>query len=292
MKFRVTHITEYGYSQPVALCRNEACLLPRETRLQKCLRSELRVDPAAVDFRERSDIFGNRINHFAVQYPHEKLLVTALSEVEVVSDPQLLTALNGMPWEVVQKQLASERNPQIFAALPFLYASPLIQCPEGLAAYARLSFPAGRALGDAVAELMTRIYTDFTYAPGATNVTTALAEVLKTRRGVCQDFAHLGVACLRSLGLAARYVSGYIETLPPPGQERLVGADASHAWFSVFAPTIGWVDFDPTNNQLPAEQHITVAWGRDFSDVSPLKGVALGGGQHKVKVSVDVARIV
>ncbi len=292
MKFRVTHTTEYGYSQPVALCRNEACLLPRDTVWQQCLRSELQVDPVPADFRERSDFFGNRISHFAVQYPHEKLRVTALNEVVVSPDPQLLTAANQFPWDMVQKQLASERNPKVFSALPFLYDSPLARWSAELEAYARVSFPAGRPLGEATAELMTRIYTDFTYEPGVTTVTTPLVEVMETRRGVCQDFAHLGVACLRSLGLAARYVSGYIETLPPPGQERLVGADASHAWFSVFAPTLGWIDFDPTNNKSLGEQHITVAWGRDFSDVSPLKGVALGGGKHKVKVSVDVARIV
>jgi transglutaminase-like putative cysteine protease len=137
---------------------------------------------------------------------------------------------------------------------------------------------------------MQRIYRDFAYDPESTTIATPLAEVLKTRRGVCQDFAHLAIGCLRSMGLAARYVSGYIETLPPPGQERLVGADASHAWFSVYAADAGWIDFDPTNNKLLSDQHITVAWGRDFADVSPLRGVALGGGKHKVEVSVDVAR--
>jgi len=290
MKFRVTHITEYSYSQPAALCRNEACLLLRDVRRQKCLLSELRIDPEPDDFRERRDFFGNRISHFAVQHPHEKLQVTAISEVEVSPDPQLLAAANLVSWDAIEKQLAGKNDPQIFAALPFLYDSPLAQRSAELDAYARPSFSAGRPLGEAVSELMTRIYTDFTYEPGVTTVTTPLDEVLTTRRGVCQDFAHLGVACLRSLGLPARYVSGYIETLPPPGQQRLVGADASHAWFSVFSPTLGWIDFDPTNNKLLGEQHITVAWGRDFSDVSPLKGVALGGGNHKVNVSVDVAR--
>ncbi|MDH3453920.1 MAG: transglutaminase family protein, partial [Desulfuromonadales bacterium] len=147
-----------------------------------------------------------------------------------------------------------------------------------------------RLLADAVSDLMQRIYHDFSYDPGVTTIATPLSEVMATRRGVCQDFAHLGIGCLRAMRLAARYVSGYIETVPPPGQARLVGADASHAWFSVYSPTSGWLDFDPTNNQRPVEQHITVAWGRDFSDVSPLRGVALGGGRHKVNVSVDVAR--
>jgi len=291
MKFRVTHTTEYGYSQPVSLCRNEACLLLRETPWQRCLHSELKVVPAPADFRERTDFFGNRVSHFAVQEPHEKLQVTALSEVDICPEPTLLDKANQLSWQQAKEKLAGQRTTQILAALPFLYDSPLAARSAELEAYAQPSFSPGRSLGEAVAELMTRIFTDFTYQPGATTVTTPLAEVMKNRSGVCQDFAHLGVACLRSLGLPARYVSGYIETLPPPGQQRLIGADASHAWFSVFAPSLGWIDFDPTNNQLLGEQHITVAWGRDFSDVSPLKGVAMGGGKHKVNVSVDVARI-
>jgi transglutaminase-like putative cysteine protease len=292
MKFRISHSTEYGYSQPVALCRNEACLLLRDTPQQKVLSSDLQVDPTPEDFRERHDYFGNRINHFAVQSPHQKLRVTALSDVEVFVSSNLIEMANKFSWDTVKSCLSSDKSAEYLSALPFLYDSPLAKSSADLAAYARPSFPVGRPLGEAVSEFMERIYTDFTYQPGVTTVSTPLSEVLKTRSGVCQDFAHLGVACLRSLGLAARYVSGYIETLPPPGQQRLIGADASHAWFSVFVPTLGWIDFDPTNNKLLSEQHITVAWGRDFSDVSPLKGVALGGGKHKVKVSVDVARIV
>jgi len=290
MKYRVTHSTEYGYSAPVALCRNEACLLPRDTLRQKCLASQLQIEPPPTDFRDRLDAFGNRVSHFSIQHPHDKLTVTAISEVEVVADPGQLAAANQSPWESVQKRLTSDRTPLTLDALPFLYDSPLAQRSRQLEDYARPSFPAGRPLGDATKELMQRIYRDFTYEPGFTTISTPLTEVMATRRGVCQDFAHLGVACLRSIGLAARYVSGYIETLPPAGQERLVGADASHAWFSVFAADAGWIDFDPTNNQLSAEQHITVSWGRDFTDVSPLRGVALGGGKHKVFVSVDVAR--
>ena len=138
---------------------------------------------------------------------------------------------------------------------------------------------------------MQRIYTEFKYDPEFSTLATPLKEVLEHRSGVCQDFAHLAIGCLRSQGLAARYVSGYIETEPPPGKERLVGADASHAWFSVFQPGVGWLDFDPTNNQIPGERHITVAWGRDYADVTPLKGVAFGGGEHELKVSVDVLAI-
>jgi transglutaminase-like putative cysteine protease len=252
--------------------------------------SQLQIDPPPSDLRERIDSFGNRVSHFAIQQPHKKLRVTAISEVSVTPYPKLLAAANQVSWETMQKRLATERSPQMLEAIPFLFDSPLVQRDPVLADYARSSFSAGRPLGDAVADLMLRIYQDFKYDPGFTTIATPLSEVMASRRGVCQDFAHLGVACLRSMGLAARYISGYIETLPPPGQTRLVGADASHAWFSVFAAEAGWLDLDPTNNQIPAEQHITVAWGRDFSDVSPLRGVALGGGRHKVSVSVDVAR--
>lgn len=292
MIYRVTHSTQYLYSSPVGLCRNEACLLPRETLRQKCLTSQLKIEPDPSDLRERRDFFGNRVTHFAIQHPHKALQVTAVSEVSITpADPNLFSAGNLFSWETVSQQLAAERNQPTFDALPYLHDSPFIKDFPQLAEYARPSFPSGRPLADAVFDLMQRIYHDFTYDPGFTTIATPLSEVMATRRGVCQDFAHLGIGCLRAIGLAARYVSGYIETLPPPGTERLVGADASHAWFSVYAADAGWLDFDPTNNQVPAEQHITVAWGRDFSDVSPLRGIALGGGKHKMIVSVDVARI-
>ena len=289
MKYLVTHCTQYLYSEPVGLCRNQACLLPRETPRQKCLSSHLQVEPEPADLRERHDFFGNRVSHFAIQHAHEKLQVTAVSEVSVTPPGAVPDDRTG--WEAIRQLLTGNTGREIMEAFPYLYDSPLVRNQETLAAYARPSFPAGRPLLEAVSELMQRIHRDFRYDPGFTSIATPLNEVLANRRGVCQDFAHLGVGCLRSLGLAARYVSGYIETLPPPGQERLVGADASHAWFSVFCGEAGWVDFDPTNNQIPGEQHITVAWGRDFSDVSPLKGIALGGGKHRVLVAVDVVRM-
>jgi len=290
MNFRVSHTTEYSYNEPVSLCRNEACLLIRDTPYQRCTMSELQIEPAPADVRHRLDVFGNRVSHFAVQHPHKKLIVTAMSAVSVVANPNIMVSANQFPWEKTRTRLKSERSPQLFDALPFLYDSPLAPRSKELEIYARPSFTPDRPLGEAVSDLMQRIYHEFKYDPGFTTISTPLSKVLSDRRGVCQDFAHLGVACLRSMGLAARYVSGYIETLPPAGQERLVGADASHAWFSVYAADVGWVDFDPTNNKLLSDQHITVAWGRDFADVSPLRGVALGGGKHKVSVSVDVAR--
>ena len=290
MNFRISHSTQYTYSEPVSLCRNEACLLIRDTPWQRCSRSELQIEPLASDVRHRQDLFGNRISHFSIQHPHNKLTVTAVSDVSVCTNPNILASANQFPWETTKARLNTQRTPDIFDALPFLYDSPFAQRSGQLETYAMPSFLAGRPMGEAVFDLMQRIYRDFKYDPGFTTISTPLSKVLSDRRGVCQDFAHLGVACLRSMGLAARYVSGYIETLPPSGQERLVGADASHAWFSVYVADLGWVDFDPTNNKLLSDQHVTVAWGRDFSDVSPLRGVALGGGKHKVSVSVDVAR--
>jgi len=291
MKYRVTHATQYSYTDSVGLCWNEARLLPRETDRQRCLVSELKIEPAPSDFRERIDFFGNRINYFALQQPHDQLLVTAISEVEVEPGPGMPDSVHRQSWEEVRSSLSDERTPEAIPALPYLYDSAMVQRSQQLAEYASPSFGADRPIVDAVTDLMQRIYRDFKYDPESTTIATPLAEVIENRRGVCQDFAHLGIGCLRTMGLAARYVSGYIETLPPPGQERLVGADASHAWFSVFAGDAGWIDFDPTNNQVPSEQHITVAWGRDFADVSPLRGLAIGGGKHKVKVSVDVARV-
>ena len=291
MNYRIRHTSRYHYSAPVTLCWNEACLLLRDTPQQRCLASALQVTPAPADQSERYDYFGNRISHFVIQEPHQELVVTATSRVSVCPPSgDLLAATNRESWESVAATLRNDRSKATLEALPFLYDSPFIKLSQKLADYARPSFSEGETLLEAVGDLMRRIYQEFTYDPGFTSLATPLATVLRQRRGVCQDFAHLGVGCLRAMGLAARYVSGYIETLPPPGQEKLVGADASHAWFAVYSPAAGWLDFDPTNNQLPHEQHITVAWGRDYADVSPLKGVAQGGGKHQVEVAVDVAR--
>jgi len=180
---------------------------------------------------------------------------------------------------------------EILDARQYVLDSPMVTITPELADYAQSSFTANRALVDVVHDLMQRIYKDFTYDPAFTTIATPLSEVLSFRRGVCQDFAHLAIACLRAYGMAARYISGYVETLPEPGKPRLVGADASHAWFSVFIPGTGWLDFDPTNNTVPLDQHITLAWGRDYADVTPLKGIAFGGGQHTLSVSVDVLRL-
>jgi len=240
-------------------------------------------------FRLQYEESGERQVIFAVQASHQVLTVTAVSRVTVASAP--LPSITP-PWDEVALQLRTASSPGCLEARQYLFDSPRIELWTEPVEYARPSFPRGRPLLEAVGELMERIHQDFTYDPGFTTVTTPLHKVFAHRRGVCQDFAHLAIACLRGLGLAARYVSGYIETLPPPGQEKLVGADASHAWFSVFEPEAGWFDFDPTNNQLPMGQHITVAWGRDYSDITPLKGVIYGGGKrHETQVAVDVLRL-
>jgi len=289
--YRIKHITRYEYEGPVSVCHSEARLFPRSLPTQAVARAELKVVPRPMSYAEGVDYFGNRVSRFSIEEPHLSLEVTATSEVSV-SAPERAPGLDTAPaWEAALAPSLADEGPAGFDASAFALESPLVAPNPALDAYARPSFSRGRPLLEAVTELMGRIHAEFAYDPHFTTVATPLAEVLEHRRGVCQDFAHLAIGCLRSLGLAARYVSGYIETLPPPGRPRLVGADASHAWFSVYVPGTGWLDFDPTNDQLPTEQHITVAWGRDYGDVNPLKGVVLGGGAHQLQVSVDVAPV-
>lgn len=290
MIYKLIHTSEFIYDRPVGLCHNEARMLPRTLPRQQCLESRLKIDPPPEDYQERLDFFGNRVAWFLIRRQHDALTVTATSRIQMIPGANLFEFGNNQPWEVVRERLQTERTPEALDARQYLIDSPMIVVDPGLRAYAAPSFPKGRPYSTAVQDLMQRIYRDFTYDPGFTTIATPLQEVLEHRSGVCQDFAHLAIGCLRAQGLAARYVSGYIETLPPAGKEKLVGSDASHAWFSVFVPDAGWLDFDPTNNQLPRDQHITVAWGRDFSDVSPLKGVLSGGGEHEVKVAVDVQK--
>lgn len=290
MKYRVTHSTEFVYDAPVGLCYNEARLRPRDLSRQQVHSAVLQIDPPPQDIYERVDSFGNRTTYFSIQQPHEKMVVTAVSELQVTAstcdDEQAQPG-----WEDVRDSLQYAGTPELVEVSQFTLDSPMVVADHLLAEYAQPSFPAQRSLTDAVQDLMQRIFKDFKYDPEFSSLATPLRDVLEHRSGVCQDFAHLAIGCLRSQGLAARYVSGYIETQPPPGQQRLVGADASHAWFSVFVPGRGWLDYDPTNNQLPGDKYVTAAWGRDYADVTPLKGVAYGGGDHVLKVSVDVAQI-
>jgi len=288
-RYRVVHRTDYRYGAPVASGQTIAHLLVRETPYQHVLRADVQVEPTPDHRHTHIDGFGNLVSYLALQHPHARLTVTATSDVDVVVPPAPRTS---PPWEDLPGLLAPDTSADGLLARQCSLDSPLVVADEALAAYARPSFPAGRPLYDGVSDLTFRIFTDFVFDPGVTDVTTPPAEVLQSRRGVCQDFAHLGIGCLRSLGLPARYVSGYIETDPPPGEEKLIGSDASHAWLSVYVPGYGWLDADPTNNQVPPYRHITVAWGRDYADVTPVRGVVFGPAvEQTLEVAVDVMRI-
>jgi transglutaminase-like putative cysteine protease len=288
MTYRVTHTTTYRYGKVVSLCHNLVHLTPRTCARQTCLFSQLQITPSPKLFVEQADYFGNRATYFMVEEPHEELTLKAVSETEVVPFAAPDTAVTPS-WERVRAFLEQDRSPQGLEACQFVYDSPYVKTSPELADYAAPSFPAGRPLLEAARDLTRRIHQDFCYDPKATTVATPLHEVLALQRGVCQDFAHLQIGCLRALGLSARYVSGYLRTDPLPGQERLVGTDGSHAWLSIYCPGLGWVDFDPTNDLIPSDGHLRLAWGRDYDDVSPVKGVNLGGGRHSVIVGVDVA---
>lgn len=292
MKYQVTHRTTYRYAKPVSLGYTIARLTPRTFPGQVCHDTRTDIDPTPDDRSERTDTFGNEITWFSIERPHEYLDVTATSEVTVEGEPAALLLAASQRWDEVRDTLRGSSAPEVIQARPFVLASPLVPPIPGIAEFAAPSFPPDRPLVDSVIDLMSRVHQEFTYDPGFTTVATPMSEVLEHRRGVCQDFAHLAIGALRSQGLAARYVSGYLETQPPPGQERLQGADASHAWFSVFVPEVGWIDLDPTNDQAVGARHITVGWGRDYRDVAPVVGVlyATGAGQQ-LDVAVDVIPI-
>jgi transglutaminase-like putative cysteine protease len=289
MIYRISHTTTYDYSSSVTLCHNLAHLTPRETAWQRCQETSLQVSPLPAVEDAHVDYFGNPVIFFTVQEPHRQLVVKAEHSTEVEPRPQP-DRFATLAWELVRQQLATSRDSECLDAYQYVFDSPYIRTSAELAGYAEPSFWPARPILDAVLDLTARIHADFHYDPKATTLSTTLAEVLTGRRGVCQDFAHLQIGCLRSLGLAARYVSGYLLTQPAEGQARPVGADASHAWLSVWCPGTGWVDVDPTNNLIPVDRHILLGWGRDYDDVSPIKGVILGGGDHRITVGVDVTR--
>jgi transglutaminase-like putative cysteine protease len=289
-KLRVVHRTIYRYSEAVSTSHHEARLSPREYEHQSTVSHQIEIVPRPELRRRRFDYFGNRALHFALSEPHRSLEVTATSVVEMHPPPPGDPARTP-PWEEVRDRLHHDRRRDVLDAREMTFDSPYVQASAELAAYAAPSFAPGQPVLAAVRDLTARIHRDFTYDPAATQVSTPLPRVLETRRGVCQDFAHLAVGCLRTVGLAGRYVSGYLLTRPPPGRPRLVGADASHAWIAAWVPHIGWVDFDPTNDVMPSDEHVAVAHGRDFGDVTPLRGVILGGGAHTLDVSVDVALV-
>jgi transglutaminase-like putative cysteine protease len=285
MRYRVVHRTEYEYDDEVSASYGRAHLRPRDGVRQRCLHTELAIDPVPAELRDHVDFFGNVSSYFAVRELHTRLRVLATSDVEIMRPEQDEDLSRS--WEHVRDGLA--RNDH---ARAYLLASPLVHMTPEVRRYAEAAFPAGRPIGEALRELAAGIYRDFDYVAGSTTVRTTLPEVLRKRRGVCQDFAHLAVGCLRAMGLAARYVSGYLETEPPPGRPKLTGADASHAWASVLVPGHGWVDVDPTNNQFVDERYVVAARGRDYGDVPPLKGVIVTDAKTStMTVGVDVIRV-
>lgn len=292
MTYRVVHRTEYRYDDVVTAGYNEARLTPRTFDGQRCRASTIEILPAPADRRSRTDFFGNDTLYFAIQEPHDRLTVTAVSDVDVAEGPADDLLADRTPWDDVRALLTSGTEPDVLEARAYTLDSPLVRTSGELARFAEPSFAPGTPLIAGALDLIARIRAGFAYEPGATTTSTPLAEVLDRRAGVCQDFAHLAVGALRSLGLAARYVSGYLETEPPPGQPKLVGADASHAWASLFVPGLGWLDLDPTNDAVVGERHVVTAWGRDYADVTPLKGVVFSNGRgHHLDVAVDVTRV-
>jgi transglutaminase-like putative cysteine protease len=287
MTYELFHRTVFEYSQPVSVSHHAARLHPRIQGSQSCSAFDLRIVPAPAVSSLRDDYFGNAVRYFSVQQPHRRLEITATSRVS--ASRLLRPDLARTPaWAEVAELFAECPPADMLEPHQFVFGSPMVRRGREFAAYAAESFAAGRPLLSAVADLNGRIFRDFKFDPRATTVTTPVEDVMRLRRGVCQDFAHLMIACLRSLGLPARYVSGYLRTRPKEGAPKLVGADMSHAWMAVFCPGYGWVDFDPTNNLIPDVEHISVAVGRDYSDVSPVAGIIIGGGKHVVKVAVDV----
>jgi transglutaminase-like putative cysteine protease len=290
VRYRITHSTRYGYEETIPLSHNVFRMRPREHAAQTCLQHQLLVLPAPEVRNEGFDYFGNHVTWFSLQEPHTVLRIAAESEVQVnPSGPHEVT--HGPSWEQVLQILDAAPDTETLAAREFTFESPHVPWSPELAEFARPSLVSGRPFLQSVFDLTQRIHHDFKFIAGSTEIDTKVLDVFHSGQGVCQDFAHLQICCLRSLGFSARYVSGYIATYPPPGRERLTGADASHAWISVFAPGSGWVDFDPTNGLIPSDGHITLAWGRDYDDVGPARGILIGGHRHWMDVSVDVVPI-
>jgi len=292
MLYKIIHSTNYEYDEGVTFCHNIAVLKPKSILGHNLMNYNLTISPTPSDFSERVDFFGNTITRFSIQKYHKNLNVTATSIV----DKDYTKSKNIEDYEAAKKitlletlTLLKGTEDEVLDARQYQFESILINnINQDIVAYAEKSFKPNRSVFEASYELMERIFKDFEFNTTFSNVATPISEVMKAKKGVCQDFAQIAIACLRSVKLPARYISGYIETLPPPGKEKLIGTDASHAWFSVYIPTFGWVDFDPTNNQIPKNQHIIVAWGRDYYDVAPLKGVLYSSGLSKLSVSVDI----
>jgi len=291
MRLAIVHETHYRYASPVLLSQQLLHLTPRVLERQSFGAHRIDIDPAPSEYDVGTDYFGNPVTRALFAMPHTALSVRASSEATLVPRGADPLAQGSTAWERVRDRLASLAAPPLLEPTEFVFESPHVEIFGALAEYAAPSFRPGAGILQAAADLMRRIHADFEFDALATGVATPLREVLKLRRGVCQDFAHLMIGALRALGLPARYVSGYVLTSPPPGYPRLVGADASHAWVSVYDPAAGWIDFDPTNDCLADDEHVTIAWGRDFGDVTPMRGVILGGGEHSLSVHVTVTPV-
>ena len=287
MIYRIRHVTSYEFSSAVTASHHIAHLIPRGTPSQRVRHTELQITPPAGDSMSHVDNFGNRFLHFSLDEPHTSLTVTASSEVELLADSRRRRDRPAdIAWEAATTAGSRHRE-----ALEFLLPSPLVPDGEAATIFAREVFTPRRSLRDGIEELTRRIHREFRHQPGATHAATPADQVMQRREGVCQDFAHVAIAALRSVGLPARYVSGYVETMPPPGEEQLVGSGCSHGWASVLHPDGHWIDFDPANDLVEPASHVTVAWGRDHTDVIPIKGViASGGAVCAMTVSVDVER--
>ena len=281
MRYRATHTTRYAYQAPVSQCQSEVRLTPRALPWQTLVESRIQTSPEPVSIERHKDYFGNEVTSFTIVERHDRFTTVASSLVDVTE--RTTPPVTDTPWDAVRDELAAHERPELLEAFEFTLTSPYVFTDPQLGDYARSSFAAGRGIAEATRELTHRIHKDFRYEPKATRIDTPVLEAFAARRGVCQDFSHVMIGALRSLGLAARYVSGYLRS-----GAKYLGAEASHAWVSVFVPGSGWFDFDPTNDVRPGTGHITLAWGRDYGDVAPVKGIALGGGNQVVEVEVRV----
>ncbi|MCB1305114.1 MAG: transglutaminase family protein [Leptospiraceae bacterium] len=288
-EYSVTHVSRYDYEETVSLCQNLALMEPQDSIWQTVRSARIDCNPMPSSHHRRRDYFGNAIHYFSIEQPHSHIEFTASTDV-ITNDIQLPDPSSTPAFELVRDQIQRALAPEDLDVLQFTLPSRFVPTGRAYAELASRQFTPGRPILEAALALNQQIYSEFTYDGEATTILTPLSEVLSIRRGVCQDFSHIFLAALRSLGLPCRYVSGYIETYPPEGQARLQGADASHAWVSIFIPELGWIDLDPTNGKPRTHEYVQAAAGRDYQDVSPLRGVLFGGGKHKVHVSVDVRR--
>ena len=292
MRYKVKHVTEYAYQDSVGLCHNRLCLTPSNNGHQTCISSDIKVSPLPDSFVYREDFFGNTVAFVSSYKEHDHLEIISESEVEMSGRREISQAVNSPAlWQDVRQMIAVEGNDD-YDIIQYTLPSRYIPVSADIRKFSEDCFVEDATLWSVCNTLMKKINSTIEFKPGFTTINTPVEEVLRNKKGVCQDFAHLMISCIRNMGLAARYVSGYIETIPPPGKQKLLGTDASHAWVSVFFPTVGWVEFDPTNNLLPFDNHITIAFGRDYHDVAPIKGIVFSSGKQALSVKVDVIRIV